>query len=98
MATATQPRKSDAKPKPVHEIRLGKIKAAIWANETDNGIRHNVTITRLYKDGDEWKTSTSFGRDELPLVGKIADMAHTWIFQHGQESNGESQASNGDSR
>ena len=98
MATATQPRKSDAKPKPVHEIRLGKIKAAIWANETDNGIRHNVTITRLYKDGDEWKTSTSFGRDELPLVGKIADMAHTWIFQHGQESNGESQPSNGDSR
>ena len=98
MATATQPRKSDAKPKPVHEIRLGKIKAAIWANETDNGIRHNVTITRLYKDGDEWKTSTSFGRDELPLVGKIAVMAHTWIFQHGQESNGESQHSNGDSR
>lgn len=86
MATATQPRKSDAKPKPVHEVRLGKIKAAIWANETENGIRHNVTITRLYKDGDEWKTSTSFGRDELPLVGKVADLAHSWIFQHGQDT------------
>ena len=87
--TQQQPRSNDAKQKPVHEIRMGRIKAAIWANETDNGTRHNVTITRLYKDGDEWKTSTSFGREELPLVAKIADMAHTWIYQQGQESNGE---------
>ena len=84
-----QPRSNDAKQKPVHEIRMGRIKAAIWANETDNGTRHNVTITRLYKDGDEWKTSTSFGREELPLVAKVADMAHSWIYQQGQESNGE---------
>ena len=96
--TQQQPRSNDAKQKPVHEIRMGRIKAAIWANETDNGTRHNVVITRLYKDGDEWKTSTSFGREELPLVAKIADMAHTWIYQQGQESNGDSQHSNGDSR
>ena len=87
--TQQQPRSNDAKQKPVHEIRMGRIKAAIWANDTDNGTRHNVTITRLYKDGDEWKTSSSFGREELPLVAKIADMAHTWIYQQGQESNGE---------
>ena len=87
--TQQQPRSNDAKQKPVHEIRMGRIKAAIWANDTDNGTRHNVTITRLYKDGDEWKTSTSFGREELPLVAKVADMAHTWIYQQGQESNGE---------
>ena len=79
-----QPRSNDAKAKPVHEVRLGRIKAAIWANETDNGVRHNVTITRLYKDGDEWKISTSFGREELPLVAKVADLAHSWIYQHGQ--------------
>jgi len=83
---ATQQRGSkqsqEAKSKPVHEIRLGKIKAAIWANETDTGIRHNVTLGRLYKDGEEWKTSATFGREDLPLVGKVADMAHTWIFQH----------------
>ena len=85
--TQQQPRSNDAKQKPVHEIRLGRIKAAIWANETDNGTRHNVVITRLYKDGDEWKTSTSFGREELPLVAKVADMAHSWIYQMGQESN-----------
>lgn len=79
-----RPKSGEAKTKPVHEIRLGRIKAAIWANETDNGTRHNVTITRLYKDGDEWKTSSSFGREELPLVAKVADMAHTWIFEQSQ--------------
>jgi hypothetical protein len=64
---------------------LGRIRAAVWQNETENGTRHNVTITRLYKDGDTWKDSTSFGRDDLPLVAKIADMAHTWIFEQGIE-------------
>jgi hypothetical protein len=90
MASATHAPKNEGKAKPVHEVRLGRIKAAIWANETENGVRHNVTISRLYKDGDEWKTSHSFGRDELPLVEKVADLAHAWIFQHGND-NGESQ-------
>jgi hypothetical protein len=67
--------------KPVHEIRLGSIKAAIWANDTQNGRRFNVTVCRLYKDGDEWKRTDSFGRDDLPLVAKVVDMAHTFIFE-----------------
>jgi hypothetical protein len=45
------------------------------------GKRHNVTISRLYKDGDQWKDSTSFGRDDLPLVAKVVELAHTWIFE-----------------
>lgn len=85
MATATRPPKTEAKARPVHEIRLGRVKAAIWANDTENGIRHNVTVTRIYKDGEEWKTSGSFGREELPLLAKVADMAHSWIYQHGQD-------------
>lgn len=76
--------------KPIHEVRLGRIKGAIWENETQNGSRHNVTFTRLYKDDTgNWKDSGSFGRDDLPLLAKVADMAHTWIFTQKQEdSNG----------
>jgi hypothetical protein len=66
--------------RPVHEIRMGRVRAAIWENETQNGTRHNVTLSRLYKDGDDWRDSTSFGRDDLPLVAKVADLAHSWIF------------------
>jgi hypothetical protein len=72
--------------KPVHEIRMGRIKAAIWENSTDNGVRHNVTVTRLYKDGDAWKDSTSFGRDDLPLVAKVVDKAHSWIYRESTTS------------
>ena len=70
--------------RPVHELRLGRIRAAVWENETDNGKRHNVTLSRLYKDDEgEWRDSSSFGRDDLPLVAKVSDLAHTWIFEHG---------------
>ncbi len=73
---------------PVHEVRLGRIKATIWENSTQNGKRHNVTVARIYKDGDSWKESTSFGRDDLPLIGKVSDLAHTWIYEHGSEERG----------
>ena len=75
--TSNQP----AKQKPAHEIRLGRIKATIWENQTDNGTRYSVTISRLYKDGDDWKQTTSFGRDDLPLVAKVADLVHTWTYE-----------------
>ena len=76
---------SDSKAAPVYEVRLGRIRAAIWKNQTENGVRHNVTFSRIYKQGNDWQQSTSFGRDDLPLIAKVADLAHTWIFQHGQE-------------
>lgn len=74
--------------RPVHEIRMGRIKAAIWVNETQNGRMHNVTIQRLYKSDDGWATTTSFGREDLPLVGKVADLAHTWIYSQAASENG----------
>ncbi len=74
---------------------MGRIKAAIWENSTDNGTRHNVTVSRLYKDGDQWKDSSSFGRDDLPLVAKVVDQAHSWIFADGSES---THGSDGDSQ
>ena len=70
--------------KPIHEIRMGRIKAAIWQNETDNGIRYSQ-VGRLYRDGESWKQTESFGRDDLPVLAKVADQAHTFIFQKQQE-------------
>ena len=66
---------------PVHEVRLGGIKAAIWQNQTEAGVRYNVTFERLYNQDGEWRSTTSFGRDDLLLLGKVADLAHTWIIE-----------------
>src|SRR6266540_755358 len=73
-ALAGSPRK-----KPVHELRLGLIKAAIWENMSGDTLRYNVTFSRIYKDEAEWKTSDTFGRDDLLVLAKVADQAHTWI-------------------
>jgi len=78
---ATQTKQSAEKTRPVHEVRLGRIKAAIWENETQTGVRHNVTFQRIYKEGEEWRQSDSFGREDLPLLMKVADIAHTWIYE-----------------
>jgi hypothetical protein len=74
------------KNKPVHEIRIGRIRAAVWEHQAKEIIRHNVTVQRLYKDGQQWKTSESFGRDDLPVVCKVLDQAHTWIFSQPSRS------------
>jgi len=68
--------------KPVHEIRIGRIRASIWANKTGQGAtRHNVTVQRLFKDDSGWKSSASFGREDLLLVRKVLDWAHSWIVE-----------------
>jgi hypothetical protein len=72
---------STTKTPPVHEVRAGRIRAAIWANPSDKGVRHSVTFSRLYKDADEWKDSQSFGRDDLLLLAKVIDKAHSWIIE-----------------
>ena len=67
--------------KPVHEIRYGHVKVLVWQNETANGTRHNVTVSRIYKADDEWKETSSFGRDDLLLLAKAVNQAHTWIHE-----------------
>ena len=69
---------------PVFESRFGLIKALVWQNQTKAGERYNVTISRLYKNGDRWVESNHFGRDDLLLVAKAADSAHTWIYNQVQ--------------
>ena len=85
--STTDVRMKANKPKPIHEVRLGLIKAVVWRNETEAGVRYNVHFSRLYKNGDSWKSTESFGRDDLLLLGKVADQTHSWIFAQSQEAN-----------
>ena len=78
--------------KPTHEIRIGAIKAAIWKNQTKVGVRYSVTVTRLYKDGEKWEQTNSFGRDDLLLAAKVLDLAHSWVFQQSESEPAEEKA------
>ena len=71
--------------KPAHEVRIGSIRGTIWANETEHGKRYSVTPSRLFKDAEgKWQDSSSFGRDDLLLLAKVLDVAHTWIVENGE--------------
>lgn len=70
--------------KPVHTIRLRGIFASVFQNKTKVEDRevsfHKVAVSRSYKDGDEWKSTTSFGRDDLPVVNLVLQRAYEWIL------------------
>ena len=83
--------KNTPKQKPTKEVRLGFIKAAVWRNETETGaVRYNTTFERIYKDKDDepWKSTASFGRDDLLTLSKVADQVHTFIFEMQEKEEG----------
>jgi len=65
--------------KPAHEIRRGAIKAAIWRNEGENGPFFSFTLGRLYKAGDQWKTTSSFRVQDLPKISTTLVLVADWI-------------------
>jgi hypothetical protein len=87
---ASQLPRTPAKDKPVHEVRIGRIKAVIWANQTENGLRHNVTLRRIFKrdQSSQWEQSDAFGRDDLWIVAEVARRAALWIFDNAATSQG----------
>jgi hypothetical protein len=73
--------------KPAHRVRAGAIEVAVWRNESEKaGVWYSVTMARSYKQGDEWKQTDSFGQDDLLILAKLLDMAHTWIISQPQQA------------
>ncbi|MGO9467494.1 MAG: hypothetical protein ACLQIB_28855 [Isosphaeraceae bacterium] len=61
----------------MHRIRADSLELAIWRNQGEKGPWFSVTASRSYKQGEEWKQSDSFGYDDLLVLAKLLDMAHT---------------------
>ena len=80
--------------KPVKVFRSRGISASIFANPAKSDGRditfHKVSLQRTYKDGDEWKTTTSFSRDDLPIARLLLDRAWEFILEaeasHGSDT------------
>jgi len=65
---------------PIHKIYVGNgITASIWENSIENGVLHAVGVERRYKDGETWKTSTSYVGSQVLLVSKAYDLAFEYI-------------------
>lgn len=73
---------SDGK-KPVSKVALYPVSAAIWRNDNGKGEAfYNVTFERSYKDdAGNWQSTASFSLNDLLLLAKVADRAHSEIFK-----------------
>ena len=75
---------------PVHEERLGRVKAVVWENETRNGAMFNVQFCRVYHDANSgWQESQSFGRDDCLVLARLAEIVSVWIYRHQQRDQAE---------
>jgi hypothetical protein len=87
--------------RPAHEVRIGRIRATVWRNHSDqHGAWYSVSITRAFKQGDQWKSAVTFGKDDLLVVAEVSRLAFHWVAQqlggNGTEGNGGTPASDGE--
>ena len=76
---------AQASTKPVKTYRFRGISASVFENHAKANGRdvtfHKVSLQRTYKDGDDWKTTTSFGRDDLPIARLLLEQAWQFILE-----------------
>jgi hypothetical protein len=73
---------ADAKKGPIDEIRVQGCKVAVWENQTDKGVRHNVTFQRSYLDSEnKWQTTDSYGLSDLLAHRAAVDLAISRLIE-----------------
>lgn len=65
-----------SKQRPAAILRDGSLKATLWQKQSEKGVFFNVTLSRTYKDGDEYKDSNSFSGAELLRISRLAGKAY----------------------
>jgi hypothetical protein len=83
----TQPAQAAAAPetrqpnRPVAVFKLGRVRVSIWRNHSPQyGAWFSFTLSRTYKDQKtgEFKNASSFGVDDLLLLGEVCRQARWW--------------------
>src|SRR5262245_6371482 len=76
------------KNKPAWSVQLGAIRCSIFFNRNADGRTFaNVGISRRFKQGSEWMTSTTFnGLADLALVKQAVELAIEWLSTHDAEA------------
>lgn len=68
--------------KPVFKARMGSITGDVWANNSEKGKFYTVSIQRSYLDKEQnWQTSSSYRRNDLPKVVRVATKCYDYIHE-----------------
>jgi hypothetical protein len=76
--------------KPEKVFRIGSVSASVFVNEVQEGKRpmRNVNLQKRYRDGEEWKSSSSFSLGELPQAIAALDLAMKYVADQEAEVSG----------
>ncbi|MCP4679924.1 MAG: hypothetical protein GY854_31415 [Deltaproteobacteria bacterium] len=71
--------------KPVQVFRLRGLSASVFANRAKDKDREvpyfKVSLQRTYRDGKDFKTTTSLSRDDLPIADLLLKRAWAFILE-----------------
>lgn len=68
--------------KPIKVFRIGTVSASVFENESkESGLYHRVSFARIYRTGDETKTSTSFGFTHAAILVSLAQQTVQYITE-----------------
>ena len=67
---------------PVAKLRIGSITGSVWQRTHAEGTFYSVSFERRYRDKDgQWHSSQSYNADDLLVLAKLADQAHSKILE-----------------
>jgi hypothetical protein len=70
--------------RPVHEIRLGAVRALVWEDRRSDELNYRVSVARAIRPGEEGTRSDQFDADDLPVLAEVLDLAHLWICEQAE--------------
>lgn len=67
---------------PIETLRDGSLKASIWGNRNDSGVRYSVDLTRSYTDeAGVWRDSRSLSNGELLRGARLLERAYDRVLE-----------------
>jgi len=67
---------------PAYTAHAGRIRASVWESDDASGIRHKITVNRLFrKDNGTWQRGRTFYGSELAALVEAVSKAQQWIQQ-----------------
>ena len=75
--------------KPIENIRVGNVQAAVWENQGEKGSFLTASFSRSYEKDGQWHKAYDFSPAQLADLQRAAREAEELIRAHGKEKGNE---------
>jgi hypothetical protein len=65
---------------PAMVFKAKGVRVSIFHNVSGSSSWHRINIHKAYREQDQWKTTTSLNRDDIPIARMLMNRAWKWIL------------------